>query len=298
MMIDMNSLSGLLTPEQKADLGTVMKDLQEYVEWTRNTKFPCLLTEAAGTHAPGHVSCAACVKERDMLNAIVGGQGMAKLPSKARQEVINISLKCDKCRYETKVCRNSRAKKHMTSHWEKHHSGVMDIYRVELGSQEVCQDGREGREAYHDEEKNLHLEKEIDSISTGEGGGHEAHHAGGEDGSAAQHVLEERYVDSDGRDTEQSLQVDDQHGGGTCHPQGKVNAQVVLFEGDNRGEEVQVDDQLCTGEDYHDTVLDDQPGESAGDVDQDPVCPQVVSLREIAGGEEEQLETLKLVFSQ
>ena len=147
-MTDMNSLSGLLMPEQKADPDTVMKDLQKYVEWTRTTKFPCLLIEAAGTHTPGHVSCAACAKERDMLLAMVEGQGMAKLPSKARQEVVGISLKCDKCDYETKVCRNSRAKKHMTSHWEKHHNGVKDIYRVESESREVCYDGRKGREVH------------------------------------------------------------------------------------------------------------------------------------------------------
>ena len=65
-----------------------------------------------------------------MLISIVGGQGMAKLFSKAisgLEEVNSISLKCDLCDYETKSCRKSRAKKHKTSHCEKHHSEDKDV---------------------------------------------------------------------------------------------------------------------------------------------------------------------------
>ena len=96
------------------------------------------------------------------------------------------------------LCRKSRAKKHITSHRKKHHSDDMDVYHVK--GEKVCHVGMEGREASFDEEESLHEEKEVDSGGAGEDADQKAHHAGGEDGSAA-HVLEEGHVDSD----EQSL---------------------------------------------------------------------------------------------
>ena len=118
----------------------------------RNTGISCPITEAAGTHMPGHVTCAACIKEKDMLIAIVGGQGMTKLftkvskvtgddqyesaVTKVRQgitglaEVNCISLKCDRCEFVTKSCRKSRAKKHLTSHCEKYHREDEDVHHV------------------------------------------------------------------------------------------------------------------------------------------------------------------------
>ena len=167
---------------------------------TRNADIPCLITKAAGTHTPGHVSCAACVKEKDMLISIVGGQGMAKLFSKARQgifglaEVNSISLKCDLCDYETKSCRKSRAKKQMTSHCEKHHSEDKDvsknIYHVEFESREACHVGRDGREVSCDfVEQRLHGDTIEDSLGVGENMCQEVHHAGGKYGHEVQHVL-------------------------------------------------------------------------------------------------------------
>ena len=157
MVMDKDSLFNLLKPapfmpEQKDDPETLLQELEEYLETMR--KF-FSITEAGGTHLPGHqalvigpgaghVICEACVREKDMLISI-GGQEMTRMltqvgevtgddqyDSAVRQgisglaEVSNISLKCHRFDYKTKSCRRSRAKKHLTSHCEKHHRDVSE----------------------------------------------------------------------------------------------------------------------------------------------------------------------------
>ena len=144
------------------------------------------------THARPRHLCSMCEGE-------VGGQGMAKLFSKARQgisglaEVNSISLKCDLCDYETKSCRKSRAKKQMTSHCEKHHREDKDVsknvHHVEFESHEACHIGRDSREVFHDVvEKSLQGDTVEDSLCAGEDTGQEVHHVGGEDGPEVQCV--------------------------------------------------------------------------------------------------------------
>ena len=108
-------------------------------------------------------------------------------------EVSNISLKCDRCDYETKSCRRSRAKKHLTSHCEKHHSDVSEnVYHVEFESRDACHVGRDGREVSRDVvEQDCHGETEEDSLLVGEDTGQEAYHVGGKDGPEVKHVLGE-----------------------------------------------------------------------------------------------------------
>ena len=215
MVLDMNSLSGLFTTEQKADLDTAMKDLEEYLEMARNAKFPCLLTKAAGIHTPGHVECAACAKERDMLIAIVRGQGMTKMLCEARQKGNSISLKCDRCDYETKHCRQSRAKKHMTSHQFKHHGDV------EYVSCEASHVGRDGREASSDEEQSSHGDKKVDKVGVRKG----AAVGGAQDGVPPQFVQGEVHVD------------DQPSGGASQCNHDTAPPQVVLLVRDSGGKE-------------------------------------------------------------
>ena len=281
----MNSLSGLFTPEQKADPDTVMKDLEEYLEMARNANIPCLLTEAAGIHTPGHVECAACAKERDMLIAIVRGQGMAKLLCEERQKGNIISLKCDRCDYETKLCRQSRAKKHMTSHKYKHHGDEEYI------SCEASYVGRDGHEASCDEEQSIHGDKKVDKVGTGEG----AAVGGNQDGVSPQIVLLAGVV------MEEEEQVDHQLVGDVGdYTQDDVLPQAVLLARDFREEEVQVDHQLSgdVGDKTPDDVLsqavlfagdvseeegqvEHQVSGDVGDDTPDDVLPQAVLL---AGG--------------
>ena len=157
MVMDKDMLFDLLkpapfTPKQEDDPETLRQDLEEYLERIRMF---FQITKPGGTHLPGHqdlllwygadhVTCEACVKEIDMLFSI-GGQKMTRMltqvgevtgddqyDSAVRQgirglaEVSNISMKCDSCDYETKSGRRSRAKKHLTSHREKHHRDVSD----------------------------------------------------------------------------------------------------------------------------------------------------------------------------
>jgi hypothetical protein len=84
MVKDMNSLSGLFVPEQEADPDTVMKDLEKYLELLNN--IPCLLTEAAGTHTPGHVKCAACVMQEKDIEGPGNGQAAQRAQGKSGGE--------------------------------------------------------------------------------------------------------------------------------------------------------------------------------------------------------------------
>ena len=206
-------------PEQEDDPETLHRDLEEYLERIR---LFFQITEAGGTHLPGHhdlilwdgadqVTCEACVKETDMLISI-GGQEMTRMltqvgevtgddqyDSAVRQgisglaEVSNISLRCDRCDYETKSCRRSRAKKHLTSHCEKHHRDVSEnVYHVEFDSCDACHVGRDGREVSRGVvEQNIHGETEEDSLLVGEDTGKQAKHVGGGDGPEVQCVLGE-----------------------------------------------------------------------------------------------------------
>ena len=286
MVVDLNSL--------KADPDTFMKDLEEYLEKSRNSNNPCLLARAAGKHTQGHVECAACDKERDMLFAIVRGQGMAKLLCEERQKGNIISLKCDRCDYETKLCRQSRAKKHMTSHKYKHHGDEEYI------SCEASYVGRDGHEASCDEEQSIHGDKKVDKVGTGEG----AAVGGNQDGVSPQIVLLAGVV------MEEEEQVDHQLVGDVGdYTQDDVLPQAVLLARDFREEEVQVDHQLSgdVGDKTPDDVLsqavlfagdvseeegqvEHQVSGDVGDDTPDDVLPQAVLLAGDVREEEEQVE--------